>query len=60
MLSYMRFNHRHFDHSTLPSFLEGDALLSERIDALVSLTRQLQAFAGSDDDVLSALQSVLA
>ena len=60
MLSYMRFNYRHFNHATLPTFVEGDALLGERIDTLVSLTRELQASAVGDDDVLRALEAALA
>lgn len=60
MLSYMRFNYRHFNHSTLPTFVEGDALLGERIDMLVSLTRELQKCSEGDDYVLRALEAALA
>ena len=60
MLSYMRFNYRHFSHATLPTFVEGDALLGERIDSLISFTRELHKCAEGDDDVLRALASALA
>ena len=59
-LSFMRFNYRHFNHSTLPTFAEGDALLGERIDMLVSLTRELQKCSEGDDYVFQALQTALA
>ena len=60
MLSYMRFNYRHFNHSTLPTFVEGDALLCERMDTLVALTRELQKCSEGDDYVLRSLQEALA
>ena len=59
MLSYLRFNYRHFNHSTLPTFVEGDALLGERIDMLVPLTRELQEVSEGGDYVLRALQAAL-
>ena len=42
MLRYVRFSYRHFNHVTLPTFVAGDALLRERIDMIISLTRELQ------------------
>ena len=57
-LSYMRFNYRHFNHSVLPTFTDGDALLTERIENLIILTRELQAAAEGDDAVLQPLCSV--
>ena len=53
---YMRYNYRHFNHATLPSWSEGDVLLSERMDALVSITRALHASAHGDNATISALQ----
>ena len=60
MLSFMRVNYRHFNHRTMPKFTEGDALLSERIDALVSLTRAFHASAEGDVASLTALEQPLA
>ena len=58
---YMRYNYRHFNHSTLPTWTEGDALLSERMDALASITRALQnAGEGGDDECIRALQDSFA
>ena len=59
MLSYMRFNYRHFNHAVLPSFTDGEALLAERIESLVSLTRELQVEAEGDGSVLRVLQEGL-
>ena len=42
LLGYMRHSYRHFNHASLPGWCEGDALLAERIDGLVAVTRQLQ------------------
>ena len=42
-LAYLRINYRHFNHSSLPTWTEGDTLLAERIDMMVSLTRALHA-----------------
>ena len=36
---YMRFNRRHFNRATLPTWTAGDVLLAERMDALASITR---------------------
>ena len=58
MLSYMRYNYRH--HASLPTFKDGDAILGERIDGLVSLTRELQACAEGDSGALRALEAALA
>ena len=58
-LSYMRFNYRHFNHAVLPTFTDGDALLAERIENLIVLTREMQACAEGDDAVLQALRSAL-
>ena len=58
---YMRYNYRHFNHSTLPTWTEGDALLSERMDALASITRALHnAAGGGDDECIRALQDSFA
>jgi len=58
---YMRYNYRHFNHSTLPTWTEGDALLSERMDALASITRALHnASGGADDGCIRALQESFA
>ena len=52
---------RHFNHSTLPTWTEGDALLSERMDALASITRALHnAGGGGDDECIRALQDSFA
>ena len=59
MLGYMRFNYRHFNHAVLPTFTDGDALLAERVESLVSLTRELQVDAEGDNFVLRALQRAL-
>ena len=58
-LSYMRFNYRHFNHAVLPVFTDGDALLAERIENLIVLTRELQACSEGDDAVLRALNAAL-
>ena len=51
------YNYRHFNHSDLPTWTEGDALLSERVDALASITRALRnADQGDDDECIRALQ----
>ena len=55
-LGYMRFNYRHFNHSTLPTFTDGDALLAERIENLVALTREMEA---SAESVLQGLRRTL-
>ena len=58
---YMRYNYRHFNHATLPAWTEGDALLSERMDALASITRALHnAAGGGDDECIRALQDSFA
>ena len=54
---YMRYNYRHFNHATLPSWTEGDVLLSERMDALVAITRGLQANTRGDTAPIRALQT---
>ena len=59
MLGYMRFNYRHFNHAVLPTFTDGDALLAERVENFVSLTRQLQVDAEGNNFVLQALQRAL-
>ena len=58
-LSYMRFNYRHFNHSVLPTFTDGDALLAERIENLVALTREMEACADGDESVLQGLRRTL-
>ena len=58
-LSYMRFNYRHFNHAVLPAFTDGDALLAERIENLIVLTREMQACAEGDDAVLKAPSTAL-
>ena len=55
----MRFNYRHFNHAVLPAFTDGDALLAERIEKLIVLTRELQACSEGDDAVLRALNAAL-
>ena len=58
---YMRYNYRHFNHATLPTWTEGDALLSERMDALASITRALHnAAEGGDDECIRTLQDSFA
>ena len=59
-LSYLRFNYRHFNHAVLPTFTDGDALLAERIENLVALTREMQARADGDDSVMQSLRRALA
>ena len=60
-LGYMRYNYRHFNHAELPGFTHGDALLAQRIDSLVTLTRALQQdSAGQSSPVLDALRFALA
>ncbi len=46
-VSYMRYNYRHFNHSTLPTWCRNDSLLAERVDLLVSIAKSLQE-AGAD------------
>ena len=58
-LGYMRFNYRHFNHAVLPTFTDGDALLAERIENLVALTREMQACADGDDSMLQNLRRAL-
>jgi len=38
-LEYLRFNYRHFNHAHLPTWAEGDSVLSERVESLVDLAR---------------------
>ena len=45
-VAYIRFNHRHFNHHSLPSWTYGDTLLAERADTLFDVVRSLQ----NDDD----------
>ena len=42
-LAYFRYNYRHFNGSSLPTWCRGDSLLAQRVDALVSLARALSA-----------------
>ena len=42
-LGFLRFNYRHFNHASLPGWCRGHALLAERIDCIVSMTRALHA-----------------
>ena len=59
-LGYMRFNYRHFNRATLPTFTRGDALLSERIENQVMLTRALSSDPGSQATaVLRELQAAM-
>ena len=53
----MRYNDRHFNHAILPTFCQGDALLAERIDDLVSLTRAYHDGLSAESDMLSSLQA---
>ena len=55
-----RYNYRHFNHEHLPTWAEGDALLAERLDSLVSLTRALQADDGDCEHVLQAVSEAFA
>ena len=55
----MRFNYRRFNHAVLPTFTDGDALLAERIENLIVLTRELQASAEGDNAVLNAVSTAL-
>ena len=54
-LFFMRYNYRHFNHSSLPGWCEGDALLAERIDNLVAMTRQLHQDSAVDSVEMQAL-----
>ena len=49
-LFFPRTNYRHFIRSCLPGWCEGDALLTERIDVLVAITRKLSQ-EGAEDSV---------
>ena len=49
-LLFLRTNYLHFDHSCLPGWCEGDALLAERIDGFAAITRQLSQ-EGAEDSV---------
>ena len=60
MICYMRFNYLHFNHGSMPAFAEGDSLLVERIDSLVSLTRAYHSELDGDDDAARALQEAFA
>ena len=60
MVSYMRYNYRHFNHACLPTFTEGDALLAERIENLSTLTRELISCTEGDSEALRALEAALA
>ena len=55
----MRFNYRHFNHALLPTFTDGDALLAERVENLIALTREMLACDDGDKTVLEGLRSVL-
>ena len=57
-LCYMRFNYKHFNQASLPSFTEGDALLAERIDGLVAAARAFEADTPGDEHALRSLQAV--
>jgi len=41
-LGYLRYNYRHYNHDELPTFTRGDALLAERIENLITLTRAMR------------------
>jgi len=55
-LGYMNYNYKHFHRSN--TLTEDDGLLAQRIDMLVSLTRELHAESAGDDGVLRALSEV--
>ena len=59
-LAYMRINYRHFNHSSLPGWTEGDSLLAQRIDMMVALTRALHAQEGSAGPALAAIREAFA
>lgn len=40
-LAFLRFNYRHFNHSSLPTWTENDTLLAERADSLPVIARCL-------------------
>ena len=55
-LTYVRFNYRHFNQSSLPNWCRGDSLLAQRLDALTSLARALS----EDQDTLPAISALQA
>ncbi len=54
-LAFLRYNYRHFNHRSLPGFYEGDVLISERIDGLVTIMRSLLACDEEGDASIHAL-----
>ena len=59
-LPYMRVNYRHFNYASLPGWTEGDSLLAERIDMMVSLTRALHAEDSASCPTLEAVTRAFA
>ena len=54
-LAYIRYNHRHFNHSTLPGWARGDTLLAERVDTLLEIWHAIDAPDTSPAQALAAI-----
>ncbi|CAK0824524.1 unnamed protein product, partial [Prorocentrum cordatum] len=60
MLSFLRNTFRHFNEHALPTWNEGDSLLAERVNSVVTLARALHPEHGSESAALTALQDAFA
>jgi len=53
-LAYIRYNYRHFNHSTLPGWARGDTLLAERVDTMLEIWHAIDAPESSPAQALFA------
>ena len=55
-LDFLRYNYRHFNHTHLPTRSEGDAVLTERIEALLDLAKGWESECGVDAFLRNSFQ----
>ena len=56
----MLVNYIHFNHSSLPGWTDGDSLMAERVDTMVSAARALCAEGRSDCPACAAVAAAFA